>query len=245
MRYRVALLVLGAALAVAASAAGSSSITVFAAASLTNVFPEIDPTPNYSFAGSNTLATQIEQGAPADVFASADMILPAKLHTESLCSTPVVFTRNRLVVVVPRSNPAHLHGIFGLTRKGVKVVIADKGVPVGDYTLQVLTKLHIRKAVLRNVVSKETDVREVLAKVALGEADAGFVYATDARVDAGKVRVFTIPRRAQPRIRYGICVVSRTQNATAAQAFVHRVLSPAGQRKLRAAGFLRRVPRRR
>jgi molybdate transport system substrate-binding protein len=216
---------------------------VFAAASLTNVFPKIDPAEQYSFGGSNMLAAQIEQGAPADVFASADMKLPTKLHAENLCLSPIVFTRNRLVVIVPRSNPGHVHGVYGLTRKRLKIVIAAKGVPVGDYTLRVLTKLHMRKAVLRNVVSRETDVREVLAKVALGEADAGFVYATDARVDKGKVKRFTIPSKAQPNVRYGICVVSRTPNPAGAQAFVKRVLSPAGQRKLLAAGFLRRKPK--
>jgi molybdate transport system substrate-binding protein len=245
MKRAAALALVVAALASSATAAGSSPLTVFAAASLTNVFPKIDPAEQYSFGGSNMLAAQIEQGAPADVFASANMKLPSELHQAGLCSTPVVFTRNRLTVILPRKNPAHLKSIYQLTRKHVKIVIAAKGVPVGDYTLQVLTKLHMRKAVLRNVVSEETDVREVLAKVALGEADAGFVYRTDARVDAGKVRVLRIPARAQPNVRYGICTVSRTKNRTAAVAFVRRVLSPAGQKQLRLAGFLRRTPKHR
>jgi molybdate transport system substrate-binding protein len=214
------------------------AITVFAAASLTNVFPKINPHPHYSFGGSNMLAAQIEQGAPADVFASANMLLPRRLYNEHLCSKPVTFTRNRLIVVVPSSNPAHLRTVYDLTRRGVKIVVADKGVPVGDYTTVVLRKLHILHKVMRNVVSRETDVREVLAKVALGEADAGFVYRTDARVDAGKVKNIRIPRSGQPNVRYGICVVSRTQNRPAARSFIKRVLSPAGQKKLVAAGFL-------
>jgi len=228
------------ALAGPASAGGSAAITVYAAASLTNVFPKIDRRPHYSFAGSNALATQIEQGAPADVFASANMTLPLRLHKEHLCSKPVVFTRNRLVVVVPKSNPAGLHSVYGLTRKGVKIVIAQKGVPVGDYTTQVLRNMNLLNAVMKNVVSRETDVREVLAKVALGEADAGFVYSTDAKVDAGKVKLLKIPAWAQPKVQYGICVVSSTHHRAQAKAFMKRVLSKRGQKKLRAAGFLRR-----
>lgn len=238
MTKRVGPAIVLAGLVLAAPAAGSTSITVFAASSLTNVFPKIDPHPRYSFAGSNALAAQIEQGAPADVFASANMLLPQRLHREHLCSTPVPFTRNRLVVVVPSSNPAHLRKVYDLTRPGVKVVVAAKGVPVGNFTIAVLHHLHILHKVMRNVVSQETDVREVLAKVALGEADAGFVYRTDARVDAGKVKRIVIPRTAQPNVRYGICVVSRAQNRPAAKAFIERVLSRGGQKKLSAAGFL-------
>ena len=115
------------------SAASSAQITVYAAASLTNVFPQIDARPRYSFGGSNTLAAQIQQGAPADVFASANTTLPAQLFDKRLCSKPVVFTRNTLVIVVPSSNPAKLRSIYDLTRKGVKLVIAGPGVPVGSY----------------------------------------------------------------------------------------------------------------
>jgi molybdate transport system substrate-binding protein len=224
-----------------ASSAPTAQITVYAAASLTDVFPKIDARPRYSFGGSNALAAQIQQGAPADVFASANMTLPNQLHDKNLCSKPVVFTRNALVIVVPKSNPARLRSIYGLTKKGVKIVIAGQGVPVGTYTLQVLKNMNLSGPVLANVVSKETDVREVLAKVALGEADAGFVYKTDAKVDAGKVKVIKIPAWAQPKVQYGTCVVSASGNKADARAFVKRVLSKAGQKKLRAAGFLPRV----
>ena len=219
----------------------SAQITVFAAASLTNVLPRIDQSPRYSFGGSNTLAAQIQQGAPVDVFASANMTLPAALNAKHLCSKPSVFTRNTLVIVVPKSNPAKLRSIYDLARKGVKLVIAGPGVPVGSYTLQILKNMNLSAAVLPNVVSRETDVREVLAKVALGEADAGFVYATDAKVDAGKVKVLKVPAWAQPKVQYGICVVSSSANKGAARAFVKKVLSKAGQAKLRKAGFLPRV----
>ena len=153
----------------------------------------------------------------------------------------VVFTRNRLVIVVPKANPAHVHNIYDLTKPGVKIDIAAPGVPVGTYTLQILKNMNLTNAVLKNVVSQETDVREVLAKVALGEADAGFVYSTDAKTVPGQVRVITIPAWAQPKVQYGICVVSHSTHKSAAKAFIKRVLSKAGQKKLHRFGFLARV----
>ncbi len=237
----VALLVLLAVPAGGTASVARTQITVYAAASLTNVFPAIDPNEQYSFAGSNALATQITQGAPADVFASANMTLPTQLFQNGLCSKPVVFTRNRLVIVVPKSNPAHVHNIYDLTKSGVKIDIAAAGVPVGTYTLQVLKNMNLTNAVLKNVVSQETDVREVLAKVALGEADAGFVYSTDAKTVPGQVRVIIIPAWAQPKVQYGICVVSHSTHKSAAKAFIKRVLSKAGQKTLHKYGFLARV----
>lgn len=236
-RSRLALLTVVAFLAAGGSAsAARPQLTVYAAASLTDAFPAIDAHEKYSFGGSNALAAQITQGAPADVFASANLTLPKQLWRQNLCSKPVVFTRNQLVIVVPRSNPAHIRSIYGLTRPGVKVDIAAKGVPVGGYTLQVLQNMNLTSAVMKNVVSQETDVREVLAKVALGEADAGFVYSTDAKTVAKKVLVTKIPAWAQPKVRYGICVVSGSAHRSAAHAFVKRVLSKAGQRKLHKFG---------
>ena len=189
---------------------------------------------------TSPLAAQIRQGAPADVFASANMALPLALHADGFCSKPVVFTRNTLVLIVPRSNPAAIRSVYDLRRKGIKLVIADKGVPVGSYTLQVLKNMNLTD-VLKNVVSRETDVREVLAKIALGEGDAGFVYSTDARTVPKKVRVLKLPAWAQPKVQYGICIVSRSSNKPVAQAFVKRVLSPAGQKILLRYGFLPRV----
>jgi molybdate transport system substrate-binding protein len=221
--------------------AASPRITVYAAASLTDVFPAIDSREKYSFAGSNTLAAQITQGAPADVFASANMTLPIQLFQKGLCSKPVVFTRNTLVIVVPRSNPAHIHSIYDLTKSGIKLDIAAPGVPVGSYTLQILKNMNLSAAVQKNVVSQETDVREVLSKVALGEADAGFVYSTDAKTVPGQVTVIKVPAWAQPKVQYGICVVSHSSDRTDANAFVKLVLSTSGQKKLHNFGFLARV----
>jgi molybdate transport system substrate-binding protein len=243
MRARIAAVVLALSLAGvgAATAAPQSQLTVYAAASLIDVFPKIDPAQQYSFAGSNALAAQIAAGAPADVFASANMTLPQQLHAKGLCSQPVVFTRNALVIVVPKSNPASIKSVYDLAKPGVKLDIAASGVPVGTYTLQVLRNMNLTSAVLANVVSRETDVREVLAKVALGEADAGFVYSTDAKSVPGQVTVIKLPAWAQAKVQYGICVVSASPNRTDAQAFINKVLSKAGQAKLLSYGFLPRV----
>jgi molybdate transport system substrate-binding protein len=236
----------GAALVLAASALGAavdrsedaaSRITVYAASSLTDVFPKIDRRPRYSFASSSTLAQQIRQGAPADVFASADLRNPQELRSAGLCGRPLVFATNALVVVYPRTNPGSLKTVFDLRRPGLKVVIAEAGVPIGDYTRTVLGKLGISRAVLANVVSQEPDVRGVLAKVALGEADAGFVYRTDAATVGKRVGVIRLPARAQPSVKYGICVVSASRNAALTRVFVDRVLGRAGRVRLTAAGF--------
>jgi molybdate transport system substrate-binding protein len=226
-----------------AQAGRQTTLTVYAAASLTNVFPQIDATPNYSFAGSNTLAAQIQQGAPADVFASANMTLPNQLNAKGFCGKPVVFTRNTLVLVVPKSNPAGIRSVYDLTKPGIKLDIAAAGVPVGSYTLQILKNMGLSTAVLKNVVSQETDVREVLSKVALGEADAGFVYSTDAKSVPGQLMTIKLPAWAQPKVQYGICIVSSSGNKQAAQAFVNKLVGKAGQAKLLAAGFLPRVKR--
>jgi molybdate transport system substrate-binding protein len=217
-----------------------AKLTVYAAASLTNVFPQIDASPQYSFGGSNTLAAQIQLGAPADVFASANTALPLQLYQKGLCTQPVVFTRNTLVLIIPKSNPAGIRSVYDLQKPGVKLDVAAVGVPVGSYTRQILKNMALT-SVLNNVVSNETDVREVLAKVALGEADAGFVYSTDAKTVPGQVTVLKLPAWAQPKVQYGICIVKSSSNAVAAQAFVRKVLSKAGQAKLLAAGFLPRV----
>ena len=224
------------------SASGSSNaqITVYAAASLTDIFPKIDSSQRYSFGGSNTLAAQIQQGAPADVFASANMTLPQQVAQKGLCSKPVVFTRNALVLIVPKANPARIRSVYDLRRSGIKLVVAGPGVPVGSYTLQILKNMNL-SSVLSNVVSRETDAREVLAKVALGEADAGFVYSTDVKTVPGRVTELKLPAWAQPKVQYGICIVNSSQHKADARAFVKRVLSKAGQAKLRAAGFLPRV----
>jgi molybdate transport system substrate-binding protein len=212
-------------------------LTIFAAASLTNVFPQIAKHETYSFGGSNALSTQIQQGAPADVFASANTSLPFSLYDQGLVEKPVLFTRNQLTVIVPRSNPANIHSVADLAKPGVKLVVAAVGVPVGDYTRTVLKNMNL-SSVLNNVVSNETDVREVLAKVALGEADAGFVYTTDARTVKGKVATIGIRWTAQPKVTYAVAVVSASKHKVAARTWVKSLLGKAAQAKLRAAGFL-------
>jgi molybdate transport system substrate-binding protein len=224
------------ALALAVPGVAAPRITVFAASSLTDVFPALDSSPRYSFAGSDQLAFQIRQRAPADVFAAASPKQPEALYREGLVSKPVVFTTNRLVLVVPRANPARIRSVFDLRRPGIKLVVGAPGVPVGDYTRKALAKLGLT-AVLDHVVSEEPDVRGVVAKVALGEADAGFVYATDARSVVRKVRTIALPARAQPVVRYEVAVVRASRHAAAARAFVARVLGPSGRATLRRFGF--------
>jgi molybdate transport system substrate-binding protein len=240
MRRGLIVLALFAVLAAPAASATQPKITVYAASSLVNAFPAI-ANETYSFGGSNMLATQIKNGAPADVFASANMTLPAQLHDQGFCSKPVVFTRNTLVIVVPTANPAHVKNIYSLTKPGVRVDLASPGVPVGTYTQQILTNMNIADAVNKNVVSQETSVADVLAHVTTGAVDAGFVYATDAKSVPGKVKVIKIPAWAQPKVQYGICVVTASANKAAAHAFIGLVLSKKGQAKLLKYGFLRRV----
>ncbi len=218
-----------------------AQLTVYAASSLTDALPKLDPSERYSFGGSNTLAAQITQGAPADVFAAANMALANALYANGVCSKPVVFTRNALVIIVPKANPAGIHSIYDLTKPGVKLDLAGAKVPVGGYTLQILENMNLTGAILANVVSQETDVREVLAKVALGEADAGFVYSTDAKTVPGKVTVLKVPAWAQPKVQYGICIVSHSTQKRAARAFVAKLLSRSGQGVLLSYGFLPRV----
>jgi molybdate transport system substrate-binding protein len=215
----------------------SGRLTVFAASSLTDVFPKLDARPRYGFAGSDVLALQIQQGAPADVFAAASPKYPELLYKQGLVQKPIQFATNTLVLVVPKSNPAQIHTVDDLTKPGVKIVIGDPSVPVGSYTRTVLTNLGISGAVLKNVVSQETDVRSVLGKVALGEADAGFVYITDARTVQGKVKVIAIRESAQPHVVYEVAVVKSSPHLQAAYRYVTRLIRPAAQRQLEQYGF--------
>jgi molybdate transport system substrate-binding protein len=216
---------------------GDGALSVYAAASLTEVFPAIDPAPRYNFAGSDELATQIREGAPADVYAAASSKYPQELLAEGLVEEPVTFASNRLVVIVPAANPAGIEEIADVTEPGTKLVIAAEGVPVGDYTRQVLQDLGLTAA-LDNVVSNEDDVKGVVGKVTLGEADAGFVYATDAAVAGDEVIMLELPEGSQPPIEYQIAVVADSENRGAAEAFVDLVLGEEGRMQLEAAGFI-------
>ncbi|MHB8643841.1 MAG: molybdate ABC transporter substrate-binding protein [Gaiellaceae bacterium] len=211
-------------------------LTVFAAASLTSAFPQIDHSQRYSFAGSDQLAFQIQQGAPADVFASANTKYPDQLYAQGFVEKPKVFATNELVLIVPRDNEAGIHSVYDLQQKGLRIVIAAQGVPAGDYTRKALAALGL-SSVLKSVVSEETDVKGVVAKVALGEADAGFVYRTDALAAVRDVYGIKLPAAAQPVIRYELAVVKTTHHLYAARKFAARVLSTAGRLALARAGF--------
>ena len=243
MRSRLALLLVALVVGVTAVAGAGARptttppLTIYAAASLTDVFRTLDPAQNFSFAGSNALETQIRNGAPADIFASAAPLNTQRLFRAGLVDKPVTFTANRLALIVPKSNPAGIRTIYDLRSKPVKLVVAAPAVPVGGYTITVLRKMGL-SSVLSKVVSRESDVRAVTGKVALGQAGAGFVYVTDARAVSDQVNIVRIPAWAQPRVRYEIAVVSRSTNKTAARAWINAILSARGQTALRNAGFL-------
>jgi molybdate transport system substrate-binding protein len=210
--------------------------TIFAAASLTDVFLKMAPKETYSFAGSDQLAFQIQQGAPADVFASANTKFPDQLHAKGLVGQPIIFTYNNLVMIVPKSNPAHITSVQDLTRPGVKLVIGDATVPVGSYTRTVFSNLGL-SAAYGNVVSNESDVKGVVAKVALGEADVGVCYFTDFLSVKNRVKYIPIPASAQPTVGYEIAPVDSSAHSAAAQAFIAYVLSKQGKAWLRKYGF--------
>jgi molybdate transport system substrate-binding protein len=237
--------------ALAAAPSSARTIRVFAASSLTEAFGEIalafeadhpGTKVEASFAGSQVLRTQIEQGARADVFASADLEHASALAGAGLLGPPRVFARNRLVVVVP-GEAARVASLAGLARPGTRIVVAGPAVPAGRYAAEALRRLDgegglgpgFGARVLANVVSEETNVRAVLSKVALGEADAGFVYRTDAATAGGKVRVLELP--AGVVAEYPIGVLRRARDRQAAEAFVEMVLGERGQAILRRHGF--------
>lgn len=220
----------------AADPGAPGGATVYAAASLAAVLPEISPGDTYSFAGSDRLAFQIEQGARADVFASANTDHPDRLFARGLVERPVVFARTTLVVVMPAANPAGIRDARDLARPGVRLVVGAPTVPVGAYTRTALRRLRLTAA-LRNVVSEEADARAVVAKVALGEADAGVAYRTDIRAAGGSVRALEIPRSAQPAAAYSVAVVRAGRHPERARAFVRLLRGPTGRRVLARYGF--------
>jgi molybdate transport system substrate-binding protein len=233
--------VVGLALAAAALGAGTGAVAdppvVLAAASLTEVLPRVEPDGRYSFAGSNQLAQQIRQGAPFDVYLSASPQYTQALYAEGLVRRPVAFASNSLVLIVPRANPAKIRTVFDLAKRPkLRLVVAGPKVPIGLYTREVLKRLGLLR-VLRKTVSMETDVKGIVGKVALGEADAGFVYATDVKPVTGKVRAITLPARAQPVVSYEAAIASSPRSLESAQAFMISLLGPVGRRVLRAAGF--------
>jgi molybdate transport system substrate-binding protein len=245
----------------AASATATSqppvTLTVFAAASLKGAFTKIgqqfhsahsNVTVNFSFGGSDTLAAQINQGAPADVFASANttqMNVVVKASNID-ASTVQTFAHNRLVVIVPKANPANIQTLQDLAKPGIKLDLAAATVPAGQYAVAYLTKASAdpsfgasyKDNVLKNVVSYETDVTTVLSKVSLGEADAGIVYTTDAQTTASTINTITIPDALNTIAVYPIAPVKSSPNAATATAFDSYVVSSDGQAVLASFGFL-------
>jgi molybdate transport system substrate-binding protein len=225
----------------------SREITVFAAASLREVFEDIARAfeaksgvkVHVNLAGSQELRTQIENGARADVFASADHKHMAALVKAKVVTNPRVFARNTPVVIVPKDNPANV-GSFEQLPRAKKLVIGVAEVPIGAYTLEILenTGADFKAKVLANVASRELNVRQVLAKVSLGEADAGIVYRTDAMAGKDKVAIVEIPAKVNVVAEYPVAVLSKAPQAAAARAFVDLLLSGDGQKRLAAAGFV-------
>jgi len=234
-KLSIALLVVAAVLAVPA---GAQALTVYAAASLRDAFPKIDGSPTYSFLGSNQLQQQIERGAPADVFASASPAESAALFREGLCTRPVTFATNVVVLITPKGNPSRVRSVYSLRTGSRRLAVGTAGVPIGVYTRQILARLRLTSILRTNRVSLDPNVTAITSKVALGSADAGFVYTTDARPVADRTEVVSLPRWAQPPVRYGMCVVRRAGvDTAAANAFISKVRSTNGRRVLKSYGF--------
>jgi molybdate transport system substrate-binding protein len=241
----------------ATSAARQPTLRVFAAASLADAFGELarefegsrpGARVQLNLAGSQQLAVQIEHGAIADVFASADQRWMDYLAERSLVvEDRPVFARNRLVVIVPRTNPARIGKLQDLARRGVKLVIGAEAVPAGRYGREVLQNLSkspgfeasYARRVLANVVSEEENVRSVVGKVQLGEADAGMCYRSDVTPAVTRyVRVLTIPDDANVLAAYPIARVAAAPDSAAARDFIALVRSPRGQRALERHGLI-------
>jgi molybdate transport system substrate-binding protein len=235
----------------ASSASGSSSsstkltgtLTVFAASSLTGVFGTLGAQleaanpglhVRFDFAGSSALATQITQGAPADVFAAASPMTMATVTAAKLASgTPAVFTENVLEIAVPKGNPGHVTGLADFAKSALKIAICAPSVPCGTAA----TKVFAAAKVAAKPDSLEEDVKAALTKVSLGEVDAALVYTTDVLAAGSKVQAIPFPEAEKAINEYPICVLSTAPNKLAAQAFVDLVRSATGRAALKTAGF--------
>ena len=232
------------------------TVTVYAAASLTESFNEMadlfsaengGARVSFNFANSSQLRAQIEQGAPADVFASAnEREMKTLVEGGMIAGEPQIFARNRLVVILPKANPGRIESVQDLGKPGVKFVAAGSAVPVGGYFLQVLDTMKADPAygsdfkdkVMRNFVSEETDVKQVVAKVQLGEGDAGVVYLTDVTPKvAPNLQVIEIPDALNVIAKYPIAVTKNASEGALGQAFVSFILSAEGQAILKNLGF--------
>lgn len=247
---RLCITIVATVLAVAALAVGcgddpdTPAIRVSAATSLKTAFTDAaattdDPVVRLSFAGSDQLAGQIRSGVKPDLFAAANAKLPQALFAEGLVQRPVAFARNRLVLAVPRAN-SRIETLDDLRTPGLKLAIGAQDVPVGDYTRTVLGRLPAaqERAILANVRSEEPDVGGVVGKIATGAVDAGFVYVTDVRAAADRIRAIPLPAALQPDVVYEAAVVVGAKHPEEARRFLDGLLSGDGARALRRAGFL-------
>jgi len=219
------------------------TVTVFAAASLTGVFTDLGHrlehqhpglSVRFDFAGSSALATQLTQGAPADVYASADrqqmdVVTQAGLQE----SAPVVFASNVLEIAVPKGNPGHVTGLADFAKPALTLAVCAPQVPCGAAAQKVFAAAHVAA----KPDTEEQDVKAALTKVQLGEVDAALVYATDVQAAGGRVQGIGFPEAQDAVNSYPICVLKAAPNAAAAEAFVDLVRSPAGRKALAAAGF--------
>jgi molybdate transport system substrate-binding protein len=235
-------LLLGGAAAVAtltlAVPTAAMALNVSAATSLTNVMPEIKRDASYSFGGSNTLQLQIERGAPADLFLSAEPNEAQALYREGRCQRPVTFATNKLVLIVRQGDPQQIGSIYGLRKGGLNLSVGNATVPIGDYTRRLLRRLRMSSVLTTNKVSQQSNVGQVLSQVAFGGADAGFVYVTDARTQPDRIDSLSVPQWAQPAVRYQGCVVIRDGGDTAgAQALLDGIRSSRGRGLLKRFAF--------
>lgn len=241
----VALLVIAARPAWAGEATNATrTVRVFAAASLTAAFRDTGAAfeaahpgtkVELNFAGSPTLVQQIREGAPADVFASADEATMRKLvDAKAAAGDPEIFAQNLLQIVVAKGNPQHIAGLADLTKPGLIVVLCGETVPAGRYAVEAFTKAGVTPP----AGSRELDVKSVVSKVALGEADAGIVYVTDVRAARDKVEGVGLPTAHNVTARYPIAVLTEAADPDTARAFVDFVLSDPGRKILGDYGFL-------
>lgn len=225
------------------ASASKPDLTVAAAASLKKAFTKYGKqfaaaNARFSFAGSDLLAAQIEQGVKPDVFASANLKLPKLLYTKGLVSKPVTFAANRLVLAVP-SNSSKVKSLADIEKPGVTIAIGSATVPIGAYTRTVLAKLGApSRKILANVRSEESDVSGIVGKLSEGAVDAGFTYITDVTATHGKLRAISLPASVQPVVAYGIAIVKGTAHGSQAQQFILGLLSGPGRADLLKAGFL-------
>ncbi|MHB8531937.1 MAG: molybdate ABC transporter substrate-binding protein [Solirubrobacteraceae bacterium] len=227
-------------------ACGSSArplLRISAAASLRRAFGEYGSTfeaarTSFSFAGSDSLAAQIEAGARPDVFASANTTLPAQLYRAGLAERPVEFAGNRLVLAVPAGS--RIAGLEDAERRGVKLAAGSATVPIGAYTLKVLERLPAaqRFALLANIDDNEPDVTGIVGKLTQGALDGGFVYATDVKASGGALRAVQLPATAQPRVGYAAAVLRGSAHRALARAFLAGLRGGQGQADLLRDGFL-------